>query len=155
MGIPGEIAALLLGFSPWAPALRLPAPQPKASPTCTDFLEAWAMKPSKVQFETCKTVDRPPGYALEASYRLRGSEAAAVEAWLRDRFGMAPLRFECCGWVPRHQVNGDRYPGPGTFMHHGTRFEITLYSEETVVNERHQWSTIPTFQIRVTTYQGF
>ena len=111
------------------------------------------MKPSEVQFETCETVDRPPGYALQASYQLRGSDAATVEAFLRDRFGMAPLRFECCGWVPRRLVNGDRYPGHGAFTYHGTRYEITLYSEETVINQRHQWSTIPTFKVEVTLYQ--
>ena len=160
-GLQGAIALGWLLFLPMA-AIS-PQPQTQAHhaqrqdppQACSDFLADWELKPDTLRFETCKTVRRLPGRGIVATYRLRGADAAAMETFLRDRFGMAPLRFECCGWVPRRERNGDRYPGAGTFTHNGAQFDITLQSMETVVTERAQWSTIPTFHVRVETYWGF
>lgn len=82
----------------------------------------------------------------EARYRVPGSWARTVEAFLQNRFDMAPLVFSCCGWDVREGIAGtfrsqDRSPGgPVT---------ITMYSHETPVNRRDRWNEIPWFYVLV------
>ena len=66
--------------------------------TCGDFLAIWGEKPAQLQFRDCKKVKIPPGEGLTASYVVKGSDAAEVEKILQRKFGMAPLKFLCCGW---------------------------------------------------------
>lgn len=87
---------------------------------------------------------------VAARYRVSGSRAAAVEALLVGRYGMAPLRFACCGWEsarpgsPRKAevftVGGKRY---------SVDFTVNMFSDEALVRERSGWGKIPSFTILV------
>ena len=87
---------------------------------------------------------------VAARYRVPGSRAASVEALLVGRYGMAPLRFACCGWEsarpgsPRKAevftVGGKQY---------SVDFAVNMFSDESLVRERSRWGKIPFFTIQV------
>ncbi|NEP14315.1 MAG: DUF4952 domain-containing protein [Symploca sp. SIO2C1] len=127
----------------------------KAAHTCEDFLAMWGEKPAELEFTNCKRVELPPGEGLVSSYVVKGSDAAEVEKLLQRKFGMAPLKFLCCGWEPILVVGEDNTSGNGSYVDKdGYSFEVTMHSEETLLNDRKDWPKIPEFHVRVTKYWG-
>jgi len=122
---------------------------------CEDFLASWGEKPAQLEFTDCKKVKIPPGEGLTASYVVQGVDAAEVEKILQRKFGMAPLKFLCCGWEPVLVKNKDNLPGKGSYTDQdGWSFEVTMVSEETIISDRQDWHKIPEFYVRVTKFWG-
>jgi hypothetical protein len=122
---------------------------------CKDFLVTWEAKLPELEFRECQHVERPPGEELIALYVVKGSDAADVEQFLQREFGMAPLKFLCCGWEPiRVGEEGDFLPGHGSYIDsRSDRFRITMVSPETLLNDRQDWHKIPQFQVKVKQYR--
>ncbi|MBW4618512.1 MAG: DUF4952 domain-containing protein [Cyanosarcina radialis HA8281-LM2] len=128
------------------------APSP-ATPVCEDFLGKWDKKPKELQFSSCKKMKNPQTESLVASYSVKGKDAAQVESFLRQNFKMEPLKFLCCGWEPTTAVDKPNLPRYGGYRDRdGYKYEISMYSEETLVNNRQHWNRIPKFNVRVTRY---
>lgn len=119
---------------------------------CTDFLAAQPQrKPPELEWVGCTEGHDHQLRALIATYRVPGAQAVAVERYLVRSTGMAPLRFVCCGWEPRSRRG---QPGPGRLRGATVVAELAgrvdMYSGETLVARRSDWSQIPWFEVRVT-----
>ena len=125
----------------------------KVTHKCEDFLATWKEKTVKLKFTGCDKNNRASVNELVASYVVKGSDAAEVEKLLQEKFGMAPLKFLCCGWEPIFVENNQNYPGYGSYTdQQGFDFRITMISQETLLNDRQDWKNIPDFYIYVTKY---
>lgn len=143
----------MMALARWLRTLLLPAvlllpsaaAQAQAAPTpgCEDFLTALGDKPDAIEYLGCRQ-EWGQGKPLVARYRLDGADAAGVERYLRQRFGLEPLHFRCCGWdAPPHSWRDPRT---------GHEYMIAFGSEETLVSSRAQWDRIDNFHIRVERY---
>ena len=85
----------------------------KESSGCQDFLVALNLKPPELTFQRCKKIEKPPAILLESTYAVSGKHAKTVEDFLHKEFGLAKLRFVCCGWEGREATyvskSGDTY----------------------------------------------
>ncbi len=129
-----------------AALLLPPAAQAQAAPTpgCQDFLQALGDKPDFIEYQGCRLEMRAQGKPLVARYRVDGASAAQAESYLQRKFGIAPLRFQCCGW----QTAPHFWRDPRT----GHEYLIGFGSEETLYSSRSQWGRIENFHIRVERY---
>ncbi|HEL3866998.1 TPA: DUF4952 domain-containing protein [Stenotrophomonas maltophilia] len=108
---------------------------------CQDFLQAMGRKPPGLQYVGCSQDDASYIKPMEAHYRVSGAQAAQVEAYLRETFGMPALRYVCCGWS-----NGAPYywrDGPDT-----VRYQIGM-GVESLPYERDEWPRIEAFNVTV------
>lgn len=120
------------------------------SPTCGDFAARWKKKPPQLTFVGCKLEPHLQAARPIARYRMAGKDAILVEQFLQQQFRMAALRFICCGWEPVVARGYDRLPQPGFYQdNRGDRYEIAMYSGETLVNSRQLWSDIDTFYVTI------
>lgn len=71
---------------------------------CGDLLEQYGEKPPQLTFVGCK--EGTEQSRLEATYKVSGTNAQAVELFLREKYGLAPLKFVCCGWEPTNGKTG-------------------------------------------------
>jgi hypothetical protein len=71
---------------------------PGVGSSCDDSLEALHQKPENLEFLGCKQRTDLQGEPWEASYRVAGSHAAAVESQLAKVFKIKKLRRTCCVW---------------------------------------------------------
>lgn len=120
--------------------------------SCEDFLEKWKKKPRELHYLKCQNEKSAQLKVVVAHYTVEGKNAAKVESFLSKNFGMAALRFVCCGWSPR--IARDRessLPGDGKFFDNGFRYEVTMLSGETGLS-RQNWHQLPQFQVRVTKF---
>lgn len=121
---------------------------------CGDFLDRWNQKPAALKFVRCETVKHVQVDRLVSSYTVKGSDAIEIEKFLQRQFGMAPLRFLCCGWEPS-SVQNRVAPLYGQYVDaKGAQFEVWMFSGETLLRDRKAWHKIPEFHIRVETYLG-
>ncbi len=137
---------------------RVEAQQPTkvrySTQVCGDFLTRWDKKPAPLKFVRYETVKHPQVDRLVSSYIVKGVDAIEIEKFLQRQFGMAPLRFLCCGWEPSPAKDGVG-PHYGQYLDiNGAQFEISMFAGETLLNSRGAWHKIPEFHIRVTTYLG-
>ena len=98
-------------------------------------------KPPGLQYVGCSQDDASYIKPMEAHYRVSGAQAAQVEAYLRETFGMPALRYVCCGWS-----NGAPYywrDGPDT-----VRYQIGM-GVESLPYERDEWPRIEAFNVTV------
>lgn len=103
-----------------APAgFLVPLRPAESASACGDVLAASGMRPSGLEFLFCRREGEGDAARLVARYRVRGDRAAAVEAVLRERCGMAALeraagiwrlppggegRLPACGLAPSGEV---------------------------------------------------
>ncbi|MEI8229940.1 MAG: DUF4952 domain-containing protein [Candidatus Peregrinibacteria bacterium] len=109
---------------------------------CSDILAALGRKPAPLTFVECHP-NQGSQRLFEASYTVPGSDAASVEQYLIDTFGMAPLHTLCCGWEPKDGKTGQVYLGDYRTL------EIRMNSDETLINDRTKWNEIPQFHVTV------
>ncbi|HLO84488.1 MAG TPA: DUF4952 domain-containing protein [Nostocaceae cyanobacterium] len=148
------ILAVSAGFNLIAHSLVSNANQEvelKAKISCKDFLLEMGSKPKELEFLECKNTESFGLDALEASYRVSGKDAAKIEGFLQQKFKMSKLKFLCCGWEPVFVTeNGANSSGKAYYTDKfGHRYEITMHSGETLVNERQDWQKIPFFYVKV------
>ena len=119
--------------------------------SCGDFLAQLNKKPPALEFVGCDKVVHYGTLALVAEYRVEGINAGAVENYLMGSARMPRLRFLCCGWesVP---ASSNSKAATGFYLQRGQRFEATMTSGESIVNQRKRWAEILYFQVKVTTY---
>jgi hypothetical protein len=123
------------------------------APACEDFMGKWNKKPKELQFSSCNKRKNTQIESLEAAYTVTGKDAAKVETFLRQNFKMEPLKFLCCGWEPTTNTEKANLPRYGRYVDRdGYKYEISMHSEETLVNNRQHWDRIPKFSVRVTRY---
>ena len=88
----------------------LPAPAAEAAPgpRCADFLDEAGLRPEGLEYLFCRpaTDPRTGRRALTARYRVPGPKAAAVEAALRGRTGMAALERQAGIWQLPEGLSG-------------------------------------------------
>jgi hypothetical protein len=116
-------------------------------PACGDFLAAQRHKPPGLEWTGCTEGRLHQLRALVATYRVPGTQAAAVEHYLARHAGMARLHFVCCGWEPRSRRGREgsgRLPGPAE------AFIVEMGAGDTLVTRRSGWARIPWFEVRVT-----
>lgn len=82
------------------PGLPAPAAEAAPGPRCADFLDEAGLRPEGLEYLFCRpaTDPRTGRRALTARYRVPGPQAAAVEAALRGRTGMAALERQAGIW---------------------------------------------------------
>lgn len=122
--------------------LTVSSSSPNANTTCRDYLAQWQLKPEHLEFQRCqpaRQVDHPS--KLTAIYRVTGSQAAGVEDFLHEEFGMTRIRHICCHW---HGHPWGNYQDAA-----GQSYSVLMYSEETLLQERSDWPQIPTFTVVV------
>ncbi len=134
--------ALTLGAPAQAVAGQAAAGQAVSAPACGDFLDKQGDKPGFIEYLGCHAEYEGQGKPLVARYRLDGAYAAQAEDFLRRRYGIARLRFVCCGWEST----------PHSWVDDGHAWNLVFASEETLLSARAQWARIPTFHIRVEQY---
>lgn len=123
----GAIAMLaLLGLPLSHQKVSLALPQ-KADRTCGDFAAAWAEKPPEMRFLGCEKISAAPGEGLRATYLVNGFDAAGVEEFLRQEFGLPSLVFICCGWTTSGPQQAQYY-----IRETETYVSISMHSEEAV-----------------------
>ncbi|MFZ6723123.1 DUF4952 domain-containing protein [Undibacterium sp. Ji49W] len=139
MTIPG-IAALLLSASlnmAWAA-------NPDVSgddPVCADFLQQIAKKPASLEFMSCEPTMQAQIHVLRVSYRVAGSKAAKVEAYLVRQAHMGRMKRFCCIW--------ETHPSGHFASGHEFDYDISMASEETLVSRRADWPKIKWFYVIV------
>lgn len=116
----------------------------KAEPSCQDFLQTFGGKPAAIEFLQCTQVMDEQGKPFVASYRLKGADALKVEQYMKQHFGMPPLKFYCCAWDSLFYFYHDKKTG--------THYGLGMASEETLTNKRALWSDIKYFYISVSMY---
>jgi hypothetical protein len=123
---------------------------PIASNACGDFAAEWNKKPPQLAFTGCQLEPYDRDAAPKARYNLAGKDALLVEQFLQREFGMAPLRFICCGWEPVIAKGEARLLKLGSYRDdRGTSYQIAMYSGETLIANRQQWSAIETFHVEI------
>ncbi len=82
------------------PGLPAPAAEAAPGPRCADFLDEAGLRPEGLEYLFCRpaTDPRTGRRTLTARYRVPGPQAAAVEAALRGRTGMAALERQAGIW---------------------------------------------------------
>lgn len=82
------------------PGLPAPAAEAAPGPRCADFLDEAGLRPEGLEYLFCRpaTDPRTGRRTLTARYRVPGLQAAAVEAALRGRTGMAALERQAGIW---------------------------------------------------------
>jgi hypothetical protein len=123
------------------------------TPTCGDFFKRWGATPPQVlQFEGCKKEEGQQVDKLIATYWVHGKDAAQVEQYLTTTYQMAPLIFQCCGWVSTYGASQPARDREGFYRDkNGHQFDISMASVETVEKD---WKKIPRFNVRIETYLG-
>lgn len=117
-----------------------------AAPQCQNMLQAITTPPVFIKYERCEVQTQNQGVPVVAIYQIDGADAAAAEAFLHERFGLASsLVRNCCMWelpaaIPYQENASAPY------------YNIRMYSEETVVSTRENWPQIRNFYLTVTTY---
>ncbi len=109
---------------------------------CGDLLSQWAEKPNELEFLDCE-----PGEGqliFKANYRVSGKQAHLVETFLRKKYGIGKLVFLCCGWDSKNGKIGI-FKKPD--LTNGIHYDISMYSEETLIKDRNQWNKIPYFYV--------
>ena len=119
--------------------------------SCGDSLAQLNKKLPALKFVVCEKVVQYGTPALVAEYRVEGINAGAVENHLVKSARMPRLRFLCCGWesVP---ASSNSKAATGFYVQRRQRFEATMTSGESIVNQRKRWAEILYFQVKVTTY---
>lgn len=78
--------------------------------TCVDLLQQSAIKLPQAVFEKCNTGQGQ--IKSTATYKIKGSDADSVEAYLVRHYKMSKLKFTCCGWESEQSgsyPSGDHY----------------------------------------------
>src|SRR5260370_40870057 len=101
-----------------------------AGSSCEDSLEALHQKPEHLEFLGCKQRTDLQGEPWEASYRVAGNHAAAVESQLAKAFKIKKLLRTCCVWESVNNSYRDKQ---------ARLFVISMSTEETTVGSRKQW----------------
>ncbi len=109
------------------------------APTCTDFLAKSGVRLEGLTFLSCEPAQNAQISVLRARYEVSGAQAESLEAQLKQRFGMAPLKFLCCGWEPENGGVGQRRD------ERGFTYLISMGSEETIVRQRSDWPKLKFF----------
>lgn len=131
---------LLLMAAVPTPAISMQERLP-ASPICADFLAAFHRKPPALRYIGCRMMTDRQGRPLQATYVVRGRDAARVETTLARTLGLKRLRRSCCQWdAPAHQ-----------FSIAGRSYSINMVSAETSIVRRDRWRDIPRFDVVVET----
>lgn len=116
---------------------------------CGDVLNEFGMEldTSLFQFVSC-TPDTLSGQTeYEALYQVKGENINKAEAYLMKVYEMDSLHFVCCGWEDK----------TGKYIHFGDEeidgevvsFIGRFSSEETLINNRENWDSIPSFNLAV------
>jgi hypothetical protein len=115
-----------------------------------DILALLIDKPDQLEFIECK--EGSGQIVLEAKYRVSGTHGQLIEELLHKESGMNRLQFNCCGWESHPDGNvgitekfNKRYRKPYNYTH----ILVSMYSEETDIQDRGQWHTIPYFYVVV------
>lgn len=117
-------------------------PEIKTQRQCGDFLAEFSKKPKHIIFLDCQETNDAQIKVLKASYKVSGKDAAETEAYLQRYFQMPKLSFVCCGW----ETGRDQ----GKYKNdQGFDYQIYMFSEETLINDRNDWGKIPFFYISV------
>ena len=130
-----------------------------AQPICGDFLAMSEKKPPQLEYLDCTEGKDAQLRVWRARYRVAGRYARQVEDYLVKETGMQPLSHVCCIWEPI-PMNGNRY---GYIPHKQwpdgspesrdtllTYYEISMGSEESLINQREKWHAIDWFYVDVT-----
>lgn len=121
-----------------------PAPaSPQAEKGCGDFLARAGRKPANLDYAGCSYAPDRQGKPLVATYRVAGSHAAAVEAYLVRTVKLNRLKRACCQWdSPASQFRDAE----------GREYSVTMGSGETLISRRADWAKIPSFAVTVETF---
>ncbi len=76
---------------------------------CGDLLDVYAEKPEKLEFVECKTYKSSQSRVV-ATYRVSGKDAAEVEAFFVEKYGMGELKWACCGWETSGKNGSFKHP---------------------------------------------
>lgn len=62
-----------------------------------DILDRYALKPPHLDFISCTMLDSNQ-VIIKAEYRVKGEHFRNIEKFLTQNYGMAKLKWTCCGW---------------------------------------------------------
>ena len=108
---------------------------------CQDFLQTLGRKPDYLEYLGCEQDDDSYIQPMRANYRVSGSSAVKLEAYLMHEFGMPELEYVCCGWASPAPFAWRAGPG-------GVAYDIGM-GVETPRLPRAQWDQIPSFNVSV------
>jgi hypothetical protein len=115
-----------------------------------DLYGIFVQMPDEVVFEYFKKGEGQVQF--ESQYSVSGRNALDIEQYLCENFDMNKLIFNCCAWEPvdgRHGQYGNEIflKEQGAYISH----TVTMFSDETLVNTRANWDSIPVFYVLVQT----
>lgn len=148
---------------PMPPAGALSLPRllpvaPGAAQECGDLLRAADIRPAGLEFLFCRREGQSGRQRLTARYRVRGSEAAAVEQVLRERCRMGALVRSAGIWSLPAGEEGRLDPSvlcaslpEGTALSEaGARVSVGEVPQSGVfASDRSGWANIAWFAVRV------
>ena len=83
-------------------------------------------------------------------FRVPGKYAIIVEEYLINTFNMGALVFVCCGWEPKDGKLGTFNDNEtATAARSNIYYQITMYSDETLISDKARWCEIPCFYVIV------
>ena len=88
-----------------------------AQTQCGDLLALYAVKPSQAVFE--KSEPGEGQVQCKATYKVKGSDANAVERFLIKHYKKGSLKFACCGWESSK---------PGGFQKRAIDLGVTMFA---------------------------
>lgn len=119
-----------------------------AESRCENFLKLLKKQPPNLEYVKCEKVNEAQIEKLVATYRVLGAHAPAVERFFMQTANMPSLRFVCCAWEPwpSHLKLSRR----GFYKNRNSYdYEVTMFTEETLINTRDKWREIYYFMVTV------
>lgn len=111
-----------------------------AGPACGDFLNSEHNRPAVLEYRGCRQRPDLQGAPFEANYRVRGRNAAQVEAYLIKHFQVKGLVRTCCVWESMQNSYRDKAD---------RLFSITITTGENTVTNKADWPKISWFFVKV------
>ncbi len=120
----------------------------QAESQCDNFLKVLKKLPAHLEFVKCEKIHEAQTEKLQATYRVLGIHAASVERHLMLTASMPGLRFVCCAWEP--WPNHLKLSRRGFYKNKNSYdYEVTMYTEETLIDSREKWREIYYFWVTV------
>lgn len=118
--------------------------------TCADLRTEFPDLPQELKFQGCEPSQESQLRALRSTYQINGKDSLTVENFLIANYGMAPLRFVCCGWESISDAQGRRY---GTYKdQRGYYYDLRMYSGEVLIPEQLQREDVPYFYVDIVVF---
>ncbi len=105
----------------------------KSKVACGDLWGIYDVKPDGVAFIDCKKGEGQT--IVEATYKVKGANITSVENLLVKKYGMAKLKFVCCGYEPENGILGHIKSKKMEQIDLNFYIEIVMHSDDSFIKK--------------------